>query len=54
MAALITLACLGYAHALSKGTGPGLNASSLTSLRLSFLLCKTDLAEPTSCSCCKD
>lgn len=49
MAALITLACLGYAHELSKGIGPGSNASSLTSLRFSFLLCRMDLAEPTSC-----
>lgn len=33
-AALISLACLGYAHMLSKGRGLGLNASSLTYLYL--------------------
>ena len=38
MAALITSACLGYAHVLSKGTGLGLNANSRTYLHLSFLL----------------
>lgn len=54
MAALTTLACQGYAHLLSKGTGLGLNASSLTYLHLSFFLCRMDLSEPTSCSCCKD